>query len=202
MVNTVLFNKYIKRVYAEDPYTVVIELLEPASKFYEYFVNVVSFGSILIMPKHIFEKVEDPLRFPFFPPIGTSPYVLIDYDPQGYWFLFERREDWYRTGIGRTFGKPKPKYILRIFLGGDEKEIIVFAKHELDFSEIGFPSIEAAKKASPYVRGWWKTFPHSWSEVCSPGVMIKPLGEVATGLYHRWVNEKSMNCSIRWVCFH
>ncbi|MEM1546913.1 MAG: ABC transporter substrate-binding protein [Candidatus Methanomethylicia archaeon] len=172
MTNTALFRAWVKTAYAEDKYTVVIEFLKPAPKFYEMFVNVVGFGSILIMPKHIFEKVENPLTFPFFPPIGTSPYILKSYDPQGYWFLFERREDWYNTGIGRTFGKPRPKYILRIYHGGDEKEIIAFSKHELDFSEIGFPSIDAALKASPYVRGWWRTFPHSWSEVCSPGAMF------------------------------
>ena len=160
-----LYNKYVEKAYAEDRYTVVIELKQRAPKFH------MSLASLIPMPKHIFEKVEDPLTFPFFPPVTTGAYIGIDYDPQGYWFLYERREDWYRTGIGKTFGKPKPKYILRIYYGADEKDVMAISKHELDFTEVGFAAIDPALKASPYARGWWKKgFPHAFQDPAETGV--------------------------------
>jgi len=74
------------------------------------------------MPKHVFEKVEDPLKFRFDPPVSLGPYVLKDYDKAGYWWFFERREDWQRTSVGMVYGKPKPKYVLFIWYGTDEKK--------------------------------------------------------------------------------
>ena len=46
-----------------DPYTVVFKLKKPNSRFHALFT--VRWGAVWIMPKHVFEKVEDPLEVRF-----------------------------------------------------------------------------------------------------------------------------------------
>lgn len=152
---TSFWRRWLKDIYAEGKYTFVIELKSPNPRFHlMQFTEIMAAGSLRIMPKHIWERVEDPIRFPFFPPVSTGPYKLKDYDPNGYWFLFERREDWYRSGIGKTFGKPKPKYVLRVYYGPTEKELIAQAKHELDFMEVDVKLLRQALAQNPYAAGY------------------------------------------------
>jgi peptide/nickel transport system substrate-binding protein len=68
------FNMYIDKVYKTDDYTVVFELKEPNARFHANFLN--KWGAWRPFPKHVFEKVEDPLSFDFNPPVSSGPYVL------------------------------------------------------------------------------------------------------------------------------
>jgi len=157
---TSFLRKWLKNIYTENKYTFVIELKAPNPRFHLFeFTEIMAAGSLRIMPKHIWENVSDPLKFSFFPPVSTGPYKLKDYDPQGYWFLFERRDDWYRTGIGKTFGKPKPKYVLREFLGTTDKEMMAQAKHELDFMEVDVSLLKQALAQNPYAAGYTTSWP-------------------------------------------
>ncbi|GAH72257.1 unnamed protein product, partial [marine sediment metagenome] len=97
-------------VSATGNYTVVIELVEPNSRFHTYFLD--RWGCCFIMPKHVFELAEDPMTFEFNPPVGLGPYELHSFDPAGYWTAWERRADWERTPTGILFGEPVPKYIV------------------------------------------------------------------------------------------
>jgi len=161
---------WVEDVTKEDKYTVVIKLKAPNPKFHFTFVTALGMTGLQIMPKHVFEKVKDPLAFKFNPPVGTSPYVLKDYDPNGYWFLFERREDWERTATGKVLGKPKPKYVLRIYYGTDEKEVIAISRHELDITQIGYELWETAKSSNPFLMAFWKGFPFAWQNgICDHG---------------------------------
>jgi peptide/nickel transport system substrate-binding protein len=83
-------NTWVERAYAETKYTVVVELKSPYPKFHSFSSTWGGITGTYIMPKHIFENVENPVSYKFFPPIGTGPYILRDYDPSGYWFLWER----------------------------------------------------------------------------------------------------------------
>ncbi|MGI6567379.1 MAG: ABC transporter substrate-binding protein [Limnochordia bacterium] len=47
------------------------------------------------------------MAFDFYPPVSLGQYVLKDVDPGGYWFLWEKREDWERTAVGQLYGEPK-----------------------------------------------------------------------------------------------
>ena len=53
------------------------------------------------MPKHVFEKVEDPFKFDFNKPVSLGAYVLNSYDPDGKWYIWQLREDWQRTTLAR-----------------------------------------------------------------------------------------------------
>ena len=59
---------------APDKYTVVVTLTQPNSRFHTYFLD--RWGCLWIMPKHIFEKVEDISTFEYNPPLSLGPYVL------------------------------------------------------------------------------------------------------------------------------
>ena len=52
-----------------------------------------------MMPKHVFEKVGDPLKFDFNQPVSLGAYVLHSYDPNGKWFIWQKRDDWQRTTL-------------------------------------------------------------------------------------------------------
>jgi len=165
--------RFVEKAEALDRYNVLVTLKTPNPKFHFTFTTFLGLGGLQIMPKHIWEKVDDPLKYDFNPPIGTSPYVLVDYDPQGFWFLFERRNDWERTATGIVLGKPKPKYVLRIYYGPDEKEVISMSKHELDITQIGYESWDAAKTSNPFITAFLKGYPYVWQNgICDHGVVF------------------------------
>ena len=83
------------------------------------------------MPKHVFEKVEDPLKFDFNKPVSLGAYMLHSYDPDGNWYIWQLRDDWQRTTLGR-FGKPGPKYLAYVDPGPPDKRVIAQLNHELD----------------------------------------------------------------------
>ena len=45
-----------------------------------------------MMPKHVFEKAGDPLKFAFNPPVSLGAYTLNSYDPNGKWFIWQKRD--------------------------------------------------------------------------------------------------------------
>ena len=112
-----------------DPYTVVFKLKKPNSRFHALFT--VRWNAIWIMPKHVFEKVEDPQKFDFNKPVSLGAYVLNSYDPDGKWYIWQLRDDWQRTTLGR-FGKPGPKYLAYVDPGPPDKRVIAQLNHELD----------------------------------------------------------------------
>ena len=65
---------------APDPYTVVFKLKKPNSRFHANFT--VRWNAIWIMPKHVFEKVEDPAKFDFNKPVSLGAYVLQQLRPR------------------------------------------------------------------------------------------------------------------------
>ena len=94
-----VFTLNVGQVEAPDPYTVVFKLKKPNSRFHALFT--VRWNAIWIMPKHVFEKVEDPLKFDFNKPVSLGAYVLHSYDPDGQWYIWQLRDDWQRTTLGR-----------------------------------------------------------------------------------------------------
>ena len=84
-------------VSAPDPQTVVFKLKKPNSRFHALFT--VRWNAMWMMPKHVFEKAGDPLKFAFNPPVTLGAYTLKSYDPNGKWFIWQKRDDWQRTTI-------------------------------------------------------------------------------------------------------
>jgi peptide/nickel transport system substrate-binding protein len=180
------FNEYVKRVYKTDKYTVVFELKKPNARFHTYFLD--RWGACRPLPKHVFEKVKDPIAFDFKPPISSGPYVLNSYDPGGYWVLWERREDWQRTPTGKLFGMPQPKYVLFYYYGPTEKQVLAQNNHQLDMADLTMEGLRSVLQTNKYARAYRKEFPYIANvDPCVSGVIFN--------------NEKDPwnNKEIRWA---
>lgn len=169
-----------------DDYTVSIKLKEPNSRFHTYWVD--RWGAVRPLPKHVFEKVKDPLTFTFNPPIGTGPYVLKDYDQGGYWILWERRSDWQRTPTGMLFGMPQPKYVMFVAHNTAEQQIFSMNQHQLDAADVTIAALQAMLKSIPTARAWRKDYP--WTVNIDPCI---------TGLTFNTAIEPYNNKDVRWA---
>lgn len=176
----------VKELVKIDDYTVTIKLKEPNARFHTYFLD--RWGALRPLPKHVFEKIDDPLSFNFNPPVGTGPYVLHSYDPGGYWTLWERRKDWDRSATGLLFGMPKPRYVLFIVYGTPEKEILAMAQHQLDVTETTIEALKVIIERVKTARAWRKDFP--WV------ININPF---ALGVVFNTAKEPFKNADVRWA---
>ena len=163
---------------ATDKYTATIQLKIPNPRFhYENFCDL--WGSLWVMPKHVFEKfmvngVVDTkafFAFEYNPPLSSGPYKLNSFDPAGKWTAWEKRTDWAKTPTGTIFGEPKPKNVVFVDYGDFTARVISMTRHEVDMVDLDLPGIRAAIKAEPTARGYYEKqdFPYIQSNR-HPGV--------------------------------
>jgi peptide/nickel transport system substrate-binding protein len=163
------FNKYVASVEMPDKYTVVFNLAEPNSRFHGLFT--VRWSACFMMPKHVFEQQPDIVAYTFNPPVSLGPYVLKDYDPQGDWYLWERREDWERTSLAR-FGMPAPKFAMYISPGPSDKKVMAQTSGELDvIHDIAPEGMITLARTNPTSKGWFKSFPWAHPDPTLPAVI-------------------------------
>lgn len=114
-----------------------------------------------IMPAHIWSH-HNPLTYNNNPPVGIGPYMLVKYDPNGYWFLWQLRSDWRRSDVGQIVGKPAAKYILVQFYGTEQQRVIATVQHKLDvLMPITPNSWKILQSRDPYALAWYKSFPYA-----------------------------------------
>jgi peptide/nickel transport system substrate-binding protein len=153
-----------------DPQTVVFKLKKPNSRFHALFT--VRFNAIWMMPKHVFEKAGDPLRFDFNKPVSLGAYVLQSYDPDGKWFVWTLRDDWQRTTLGHH-GKPGPKYVAYIDPGPPDKRVIAQLNHQLDvIHDVAPEGMFTLAKQSKTLKTWFKGFPYGHPDPTLPSVIF------------------------------
>ena len=171
-------------VEAPDPETVVFKLKQPNSRFHANFT--VRWGAIWILPKHVFDKVEDPLKFDFNKPVSLSAYTLRSYDPDGKWYIWQLRDDWQRTTLGR-FGKPGPKYLAYVDPGPPDKRVIAQLNHELDvIHDIAPEGMFTLAKQSKTTESWFKGFPYGHPDPTLAGVIFNTQNEYLANKDVRW----------------
>jgi peptide/nickel transport system substrate-binding protein len=152
---------YVKDVVKKDNYTVVFTLNEPNIRFHTFFTA--RYNAVYMMAKHVWEKAQDPKTFTNFPPVSLGAYVFQEADPNGFWELFKRRDDWQKTTPGIITGKPGPEYILTIFYGDSAKKAIALSRHNLDILfDVDIEAWQAIQASTPSVRSWFKDFPWAY----------------------------------------
>ena len=167
-----------------DPFTVVFKLKKPNSRFHALFT--VRWNAIWIMPKHVFEKVEDPLKFDFNKPVSLGAYVLHNYDPDGRWYIWQLRDDWQRTTIGQI-GKPGPKYLAYIDPGPPDKRVIAQMNHELDvIHDVAPEGMFTLAKQSKSSVAWFKGFPYAHPDPTLPALIFNTQNELFKNKDVRW----------------
>jgi peptide/nickel transport system substrate-binding protein len=169
MAYTGQFQKYVDNIEKPDNYTVVFNLKEPNSRFHGLFT--VRWSACFMMPKHIFEQQDDVVAFTFNPPVSLGPYVIKDFDPNGNWYLWERREDWERTTLAR-FGMPAPKFAMYIAPGPSDKKVMAQTAKELDvIHDIAPEGMITLARTNPTSKGWFKSFPWAHPDPTLPAVI-------------------------------
>ena len=152
---------YVKDVSASDPYTVVFNLNEANPRFHFYFTA--RYNAVYMMAKHVWEKAGDIKTFTNYPPVSLGAYVASDSDPNGYWELFKRRDDWQQTTPGIITGKPGPQYLLTIFYGPSQSKVIAMSRHELDvLFDLDADAFKPLIDSTPTARSWFKEFPWAY----------------------------------------
>jgi peptide/nickel transport system substrate-binding protein len=175
----------VASVEAPDAETVIFKLKKPNSRFHTNFT--VRWGAIWIMPKHVFDKVEDPLKFDFNKPVTLGAYTLHSYDPDGKWYIWQLREDWQRTSLG-SLGKPGPKYLAYVDPGPPDKRVIAQLNHELDvIHDIAPEGMFTLAKQDKGTRAWFKGFPYGHPDPTLPAVIFNTQ------------NENLKNRDVRWA---
>jgi peptide/nickel transport system substrate-binding protein len=182
--SAVLINN-VASVETPDNQTVVFKLKKPNSRFHANFT--VRWGAIWILPKHVFEKVADPVKFDFNPPVTLGAYTVKSFDPDGKWYIWQLRDDWKRTSIAR-FGTPGPKYLAYVDPGPPDKRVIAQLNHELDvIHDIAPEGMFTLAKQSPSTKAWFKGFPYGHPDPTLPAVIFNTQ------------NENLKNRDVRWA---
>ncbi len=97
----------VEKVEAEDDYTVKIFLKEAYAPF---LTNIA--GCLPIIPKHIYQNVENPSNFKGTKAVtGTGPFKLLDYNKEHGTYLYEANENYY-------LGKPRVDRIRFVKVSG------------------------------------------------------------------------------------
>lgn len=159
--NAVL-NQYVAKIEKTGDFEAKFTLKESNPRFHYNFET--RWNGVYMMPKHVFEKVTEPLEsYKFNPPISLGAYTVKQVDPNGNWEFFERREDWQKTSAGVVVGKPGPKYILSILYGDSAKKAIAMARGELDVSfDFDYEAFLALLNSTPTARSWYQDFPWAY----------------------------------------
>ncbi|MBI1777988.1 MAG: ABC transporter substrate-binding protein [Proteobacteria bacterium] len=174
----------VESISAPDKQTAVFKLKKPNSRFHALFT--VRWNAMWMMPKHVFEKAGDPLKFDFNPPVSLGAYVLHNFDPNGRWFIWRLREDWQRTTVAR-FGKPGPKYVTYLDPGPPDKRVIAQLNHELDIIHDTSPEgMFTLAKQSKTSHGWFKGFPYGHPDPTLPAVIFNNQLEIFKNRDVRW----------------
>ncbi|HRE25143.1 MAG TPA: ABC transporter substrate-binding protein, partial [Anaerolineales bacterium] len=100
--NAANMQQWVKSVSKVDDLTIEFALNEPNPRFQLDYFSVRIWGSIMIMPKHVWEG-QDPFTFTFFDqakgwPIGTGPYKLTTASPTQ--FVWDRDDNWWGAKTG------------------------------------------------------------------------------------------------------
>lgn len=184
--NHTYFADNVASVSAPDDYTVAFELTTPNSRFHTQFLD--RWGSTWIMPKHIFETVDDPVTFEFDPFVGTGAYKLHSYDPNGFWTAWEKREDWDKSPTGILYGEPKPQYVVFQAFANEGAKILAQLTHELDTADLSAAGLKAALSQGETIRAYQPGFP--WVVNNDPAI---------TGLTFNTAKAPYDNPDVRWA---
>ncbi len=95
---------------------------------------IYNIAGVYIVPKHIWEKVEDPSKFTNEEPIGTGAYVLESFTDQV--FTLKRRADYWQAQTIKVDRIRIPAF------NGNEPAQLAVASGEIDWGGINYPRIE------------------------------------------------------------
>ncbi|UYO00853.1 MAG: ABC transporter substrate-binding protein [Devosia sp.] len=164
------FSTQVDTVTAVDKYTVHFKLKAPNSRFHAVFS--VRWNAAWIMPKHIMEGVEDILTYENNPPVGLGPYTLHSFDPNGTWYIWEKRADWDKTTMALV-GEPKPRFVIYRSNISTDNRLIEMRNGNLDMiHDLSPEGTFSIVQQDPQTQGWFPGFPYAHPDPTLPMVMF------------------------------
>jgi len=110
-------------------------------------------GAATIIPKHIFEKLEDPLSYEFINDpkkhVTSGPFKYDSFMP-GQWFLFKKRPDYWKTE-----SMPKVDGIMLVYISDYALVPLYLEKGEIDISPVMFLHLVEQIEGKPNIAIWW-----------------------------------------------
>jgi peptide/nickel transport system substrate-binding protein len=155
------FAQFLTSVEKTGDFSVQFNLSQANPRFHSMFET--RWNGVYMMPKHVFETVEDMGAFTFENPVVLGTYFPTQFDPNGFWELYERREDWERTPAGIITGNAGPQYVLTIFYGDSARKAIAMSRGELDvYFDADIEAFETTLDTTPTARSWYTDFPWAY----------------------------------------
>jgi peptide/nickel transport system substrate-binding protein len=178
------FSAAVDTVDCPDPYTVHFKLKAANARFHSLFT--VRWNAAWIMPKHVFEKQADLKAFKNNPPVSLGPYTLKSFDPNGAWYIWERRKDWDKTAMAE-WGKPAPTYVIYRSIPNNDKRLIEMVNGDLDMiHDLSPEGMFNLAKQCQTCRGWFPGFPYAHPDPTLPMVIFNDQNDMFKDKRVRW----------------
>ena len=180
---------WVKSVEKVDDLTVLFTLNKPNPRFQLDYFSVKIWGSINIMPKHIWEG-QDPLTFKNFDlaaglPMCTGPYKLASTSPTE--VVWKRDDNWWGAKTG-LYKLPEPETIIWTWAGPPETRAALMANSQLDsLMDITLGALQALQAQNPNVITWFAEPPFAWvPDPCSRTFELNNAAEPWNDPEMRW----------------
>ena len=154
-----------------DDYTVTFTLKKPNVRFLqENFTSLIGGDAITIVPKHIWENVDDPTTFKNFDlakglPLGTGPYILAKVTTNE--TIWVRNDNWWGAKAG--FKKlPEPKRVIFSYVGTEEVRTQTAIDNGFDsMQDITLGAYQAILGQNNKWVAFFPDKPYSWLDPCA-----------------------------------
>jgi peptide/nickel transport system substrate-binding protein len=159
---------WVKSVKKVDDKTVEFDLNLPNPRFQLDYFSVRIWGSVNIMPAHVWQG-QDPTTFTFYDPskgwpIGTGPYKLTSASPNQ--FVWDEDPNWWGAATG-FHDLPAPKRLIWVLAGSEENKALLMSQHQLDSSmNITLGALQAIQAKNPNAVAWKDALPYSFADPC------------------------------------
>jgi peptide/nickel transport system substrate-binding protein len=160
---------WIANVQKVDDQTVIFNLNRPNPRFQLDYFSVRIWGSVTIVPKHIWEG-QDPLTFKYYDPakgwpVGTGAYKLASISPTEFTYL--RDDNWWGAKTG-VFHLPEPQKLIWTWAGPEESRAALMADGQLDsMMDVTLGTFKAVQARNPKVIAWFSQAPYAWLDPCA-----------------------------------
>lgn len=166
--NAADMQQWVNTIEKVDDLTVQFNLKEGNPRFQLDYFSVRIWGSILILPEHIWAG-QDPSTFTFYDeakgwPIGTGPYKLTSAESTR--FVWDRDDNWWGAAAGFN-DLPVPQRLIWQITGSEENKAQLMSNGQLDSAmNITLGAFEAIQARNPNVIAWAAELPYAWADPC------------------------------------
>jgi peptide/nickel transport system substrate-binding protein len=160
---------WVESVEKIDDLTVQFNLKAPNPRFQLDYFSVRIWGSVNILPKHIWEG-QDPFTFKNYDPekgwpVFTGPYTLTSVSETE--FVYDRNDNWWGAKTGFK-DLPAPKRLVWIEPGPEEASAALMASGGLDsIMDITLGTFLALQEQNPDVKAWLPNLPYATLDPCA-----------------------------------